>query len=412
MLMGILTFQLAFSQENYIPGYVIKNNTDTLFGFVDYRNWEYNPDKIKFKTNIENNSISFNPTDITEFKCEGEIYVSGIINTEVSPIKADELKDDPQINIKVDTTFLQILIKGKKSLYYYKNSDGRENFYIKQDTGFDLLIYKRYLKQQDGKRVITENRKYLGQLTVYLNDCGTINSKLENTSYKQKSLIELFQYYYKCSPSDISFQKEIEKIHTDIGVLAGVSLTSLEFRSDAFAYLVEAGYNPSINFSSGIFFDLILPRSQGKWSINNEILFSTYKVMGSYEEYENENENNYSVTTTEIGCSYLKINNLVRFKYPIGHLFLFLNGGISNGFSISETNYKKKESKFYTTDRVVEELAINDTRKYEQGFILGTGLKFDKFSLEIRYEKGNGMSEYTALHSSTKRYYFLLGYRF
>jgi hypothetical protein len=410
LLIGILTFQLAFSQENYIPGYVIKKSTDTLFGYIDYRNWKKNPDKIYFKTNIESNPISFNPIDIIEFKVEGEIYVSGIINTEVSPTRTDMLNDDPQINIKVDTTFLQTLFRGKKSLYYHKNSNGKENFYIKQNTGFDLLIYKRYLKQQDGKRVIIEYRKYLGQLTLYLNDCETINSKLENTSYKQKSLIELFQYYYKCSQSNISFQKEIEKIHTEIGVLAGVSLTSLEFHSDAFAYLVEAGYNPSINFSCGIFFDFILPRNQGKWSINNEILFSTYKVMGSYEEYENENY--YSVTTTEFGYSYLKINNLVRFKYPIGHLFLFLNGGISNGFAINETNYKKKESKFYTTERDVEELALNDTRKYEQGFILGTGLKYNSFSLEIRYEKGNGMSEYMVLNSSTKRIYFLLGYRF
>jgi len=410
LLIGILTFQLSFSQENYIPGYVIKNNTDTLFGFVDYRNWEKNPDKIKFKTNIENNPISFNPTDIIEFKVDGEIYVSGIINTEVSPIQADKLKDDPQINIKVDTTFLQTIFRGKKSLYYYKNSDGKENFYIKQNIGFDLLIYKRHLKQQDGERVIIENRQYLGQLTLYLKDCETINSKLQNTSYNEMSLIKLFQYYYKCSLSDISFQKEIQKIHLDIGVLAGVSLTSLEFQSDAFPYLVEAGYNPSINFSSGIFFDFLLPRNQGKWSINNEILFSTYKVTGSYEEYENEN--NYSVTTTEIGYSYLKINNLVRFKYPIGHLFLFLNAGISNGFAINEINYKKKESKFYTTNTVVEELALNDTRKYEQSFILGTGVKYDRFSIEIRYEKGNGMSEYSTLKSSTARYYFLLGYRF
>jgi hypothetical protein len=405
LLIGILTFQLAFSQENYIPGYVINNNADTLFGFVDYRNWEMNPDKIKFKTNIENNPISYSPTDIIEFNVEGEIYVSGIVDTEVSPLQTDKLNHDPQINLKVDTAFLQTLFRGEKSLYSYKTSYNRENFYIKQNTGFDLLIYKRYLKRQDrGISVIIENKKYVGQLILYLNDCETINSKIENTSYKQKSLIKLFQYYYKCSPSDIPFQKEIEKFHTEIGVLAGVSLTSLKFRGDVFTYLVEAGYNPSINLSAGIFFDIILPRNQGKWSINNEILFSSYKVTGRYED-------NNSVTTTEIGYSYLKINNLVRFKYPIGNLFLFLNVGMSNGLAINETNYKKVESKSYP-GRVVEGLALNDTRKYEQGFILGTGVKYDKFSIEIRYEQGNAMSKPAALNSSTKRYFVLLGYRF
>ena len=53
LLIGLLTYQLAFSQENYIPGYVIKNNNDTVFGFVDYRNWSKNPVMVKFKKNIE-----------------------------------------------------------------------------------------------------------------------------------------------------------------------------------------------------------------------------------------------------------------------------------------------------------------------------------------------------------------------
>lgn len=138
--------------------------------------------------------------------------------------------------------------------------------------------------------------------------------------------------------------------------------------------------------------------------------FSTYKVLGSYKEYGKDNS--YSVTTTEIGYSYLNIVNLFRFKYPIGRLSLFINGGISNGFSINETNYKRIESKFFALDSVVEGLALDDTRKCEQSLVLGTGVKYGRFSLEIRYENGNGMSKYTTLSSSTSRYNFLLGYRF
>lgn len=406
----ILTFQIAFSQENYIPGHIVKNNKDTLFGFVDYRNWKNNPDNIKFKITIESNPISFTPTDILEFRIQDEIYVSGIINTAVSPQKTNYLDDNPILDIKVDTTFLQTLFSGKKSLYYYKNFDGAENFYIKQDTGFQLLMYKKYTKQHNDKQVIKENKRYLGQLTLYLNDCETISSKLEAVSYKQKSLIKLFQYYYECSSSDIYYQKKIKKVNTEIGVLAGASFTFLDFTSVGFDYLVNAGYNPSMNFSTGLFFDIILPKSHGKWSIYNELQFTTYKVEGKYEEYENENS--YSVTTSEIGYSYIKINNLVRFKYPIGSLFIFINGGISNGFSVSETNYKKKETKFYSTETVVEDVALNDTRKYEQCFILGTGVKYTKFSFEIRFENGNGMSEYPALKSATTRFYFLFGYKF
>ena len=248
VICGLLIFQAAFSQENYIAGYVIKNSTDTLFGFVDNRNWEHNPNQIKFKTNIKNTPITFNPTEITEFGFDGEIYESGIINTEITSLQTDKLKTDPKLNIKVYTAFLQTLYRGEKSLYYYKNSEGRENFYIKDDTGFDLLIYKKYLKAQDEKYVVSHNKKYYGQLNIYLKDCATISSKLDKTLYAQNSLMDLFKYYYDCSSSDFSFKKEKEKIQIEIGVLAGASLTTLKFRSATFDYLVGTRYNHSINF--------------------------------------------------------------------------------------------------------------------------------------------------------------------
>lgn len=409
LLLGALLFNVSFSQDNYVPAYIIKNNQDTLRGFVDYRNKEVNPSKIKFKTNIDDSPVYYTPTDINEFGVEDEIYVSGIINTEVTPFRIDELGTDPQIKIEVDTAFLQANFRGKKELYYYKNEDGKENFYIKKGADFELLIYKKYLKTHNGKNVIVENKNYLGQLILYLEDCSDIQTKISGTLYKQKSLNSLFQYYYECSQNDISFQQKRKK-HNQLGFLIGSSLTSLKFSSKNFSYLINTDYSQSTSISTGLFFDLILPSNQGKWSINNELLFSTYHVKGEYEEFENEND--YSMIATEFGYSYLKINNLLRFKYPLGHTFLYFNAGMSNGFAISVTNYKKEETKYYSRETLVEEPAIDKTRKYEQGYLLGIGIKYNKFSFEIRYEKGNGMSGYKTLVSATNRYYFLLGYRF
>lgn len=407
---SIFLFQISLSQENYLSGYVINNNGDTLYGFIDYRNWEINPKEIKYKTEIDEIPAAFKPTDILEFRVHNEIYVSGIVNIEISQFQASRLEKDPQIHLKVDTTFLQTLFKGAKSLYFYKNSEGREYFYIKHDTVFELLIYKRFQEWEEYTRVMTENKKYLGQLTLYLNNCPTIQKKLESTTYTQKSLINLFQYYYDCSQTDISFQKEEEKIRAEIGVLAGVSFTSFKFNSTVFIDLNNTEYSLSTDFSGGLFLNLIFPRNNRKWSLNNELLFTTYKVKGRYEEIENENY--YTITSTELGYSYLKLNNLVRYKYPIGRVFLFLNVGISNGFAISETNYKMVKSKFYETEEISEGLALEDTRKYEQSYIVGSGAQYKNFSIDFRYEKGNGMSKYSALNSRTNRYYCLVGFRF
>lgn len=410
LLIGILVFQLTFSQENYSPGYIIKNNTDTLFGFLDYRNWEVNPNQIKFKTNIEDNPVLYNPIEITEFKVKNEIYVSGIVNNDISPRQTSKLQYGTQKNLKADTIFLQTLVKGDKSLFYYKNSSDVDNFYIKKDAGFDLLIYKRYLNPDSDKDEILVDKNYLTQLKQYLNDCENINSKLENTLYDQKNLIKLFQYYYECSSSAFTFQKEIDKVRTEIGALAGVSTTYLKFRGSGLPYLINTDFDISVNPTAGIFFNFVLPRNQGKWSLYNELLFTTYKAKGRYEEYVNDE--NYTISTMEIGYSYLTINNLVRFTYPIGEWHMFFNAGISNSFSVNETNYRRKDIKYYTTNTIKEELALDATRKYEQGYLLGTGIKYNKFTLEVRFGKGSGMADYATLTSSTTRNFFLLGYRF
>lgn len=413
--MGLTLMQISFSQKNYLPGYIITLKGDTLQGFIDYRDWRINPEIIYFKEKTNSQENSYTPVTINEFKVFGQIYVSAIVNSEISSPHAGNLEFAPTLHLKIDTTFLQTVFKANKSLFYFRNNYGNENFYIRQNTQYELLVYKKYLKKREGKNVITENNKYLGQLTIYLSDCVSIQSKIRITKYDEKSLKKLFQYYHECTQSEILYQKDENKIVTDIGILAGVSISFLDFKCDeyifdAYEYLVNANYSQSNNFTAGMFFDVILHGNQGKWSIYNELLYTTYGFHYRYDDFEDENR--YTITTTEIGYSYIKINNFMRFKYPIGSFYLFLNAGISNGFAIKVINYKHEEIKFYTTEKIVEGNAIDDTRNHEQGYIFGSGIKYKNYSLEMRYEKGNGMSTLQTLNSSTRRYYLLFGYSF
>jgi hypothetical protein len=413
VLIGFILSQKSFSQENYLQGYIIKDKSDSIWGFIDYRNWAKNPQIISFKEQIEYQPTSYTPTDLIEFGVKDEIYVSGIVNIETSPIGSNELKEDPALQLESDSAFLQTLFKGNKCLYYYKTQKGKDNFYIKQNSSFELLPYKKYLKEHEypesGRYSVVENKSYLGLLMLYFEDCPSIQSKIENASYDIKSLKKIFSAYYNCTEDKIEFQQKKEKSKIEIGLITGASVSTLEFKSDAFDYLVNADFNQSINFTAGLYFDIILPRNYGKWSINNELLFSSYNVKGRSEDFENEDY--YTITTTEFGFSYIKLNNLIRFKYPIGRIFIFFNGGISNGIAISETNFGKEEIRFYTDEKVNEGKALDGTRKHEQGVIIGTGAKYNKLSLEVRYETANGMSMINGLSSTSKRLYFLLGYR-
>ena len=412
LIIGIFVYQSSFSQENYLPGHIISLSGDTIQGFIDYRNWEKNPKQINFKESMNGEKVIYMPTHINSFSTNNEIYLGAIVKTEISPYQSNALEYDTKLNFATDTCFLQTMINGVKSLYYYKNKSGREYFYIKEASEFKLLVQKKYLKMEKlkGKRVVFENKKYIGQLSIYFKDCALIQSKLKHTEYTKKSLEKLFNYYYDSNHLAVKFKHKTEKISVEIGVLLGASLSSLKFGGNGVPYLIKTDFNKSFDPSAAFFFDLILPRNQGRLSICNELMLSSYNVEGEYNDFRNDVD--YTIYSTELGVTSFMINNMLRYKHPIGKTFIYVNTGISNSFSISETNKLVKKSVFSTFESIDKGLALSETRKHSLGFLIGLGTKYKAYSFEVRYEKAHGMSDYVNLSSTPKRIQFLLGYRF
>lgn len=411
-IIGIFLFQTSFCQENYLPGYIIQLKGDTLHGFIDYRNWAKNPNKISFKKKMTDIRTIYKPIDIKAFSVLDEIYESAIVKTEISPEYTNDLLPKAELLIRIDTTFLQTIIKGSQNLYYYINEFDKNQFYTKQDSVYEFLIYKKYLKNQKNNTIIAENNNYIGQLTIYLQDCPTIQAKIKSTKYTIKDMKNLFSIYNECKGAKNNFQRKVPILHPELGVLAGLSISNIKFGSQIsnFDYLTKSKYKSSLDFSAGLYLDLIIPRNRGKLSICNELLFASFKTSGRYNYYVSVNK--YTNTYTKLEYSYLKLNNLLRYRFLSGEVECYLNAGLSNNFVISETNYMKQESKLFTMENVVEGRAISFTRKYEWGYVFGLGSKIKKYSFEFRYECGNGMSDLSNLSSQSKRYFFLFGYRF
>jgi len=413
--------QFCFSQENLLPGYIVQLNGDTVKGHIDYRNWEKNPSKVSFTEDVNKTKMRYSPLDIKSFGVQGENYVSAIVQIEVSLTNKTEyiitnLQISNQLTFKTDTAFLQIIYAGEKSLYYYKTNTGKENFYIQQNSVFELLVYKSYMEIADAGSPnadrLVENKKFLGQLAIYLQDCPTISQQLAKTKYSYKSLEKLFDYYFEKTTKRVDFHKDSEKARIEFGILSGVSLSNLKFISNNvyFDYLTKADFSLSTNFSGGLSLDII-PRVHGKWSINNELIYSTYETEGHYEEYIDADR--YTIVDSKLGMSHIKLNNMLRYKYPVKNIFMYLNGGFTTGFAIQETNYSKKQTHFFTSDTIKEGKALEETNKIEFGYLLGLGVKVKKFSLEARREAGiNGISRSTGISTPLVRYYFFLGYRF
>ena len=414
LITGIIISVLSFSQQNYLPGYIIQNNGDTVTGFIDYRNWSLNPDLIEFRKTSDSGATKYKPDDIKEFKVKDEIYVSGFVEIENSLLEESKLLYDPKLNITTDTVFLQTLLNGEKSLYYHRNNTGRPNFYVKKDDEFELLVYKKYLIRKGTTSYVHERKDYVGQLNLYLLDCPNIQTMIARTSYSQKDLIRLFQNYYEFFSLDMGFQRQHERVKLEFGVLAGSSSTKLSFYisypGEGLDYLENTDFKPSTNITGGLFLDILIPRNFRKLSLNNELIFSMYNTDGQYDYIDYSNVHKHY--TTEFKYSYLKINNLLRYKFPVGNFSFFCNAGVSNGIRLSEEQYVKKEfTTTYSGTSVYEGTPLTQTSDYEFGFIAGAGIKTNRLSFEARLESASGMITLTSVDASTKRVYFILGYR-
>lgn len=202
----------SYGKNTHFPGYVITLTHDTLVGYIEYKNREKNPRHILFKETLNDSGIYFTPKSITEFRAAGVVYKSAIVKNDQSPYKTNELTLSPDFQFIIDTVFLQAIILGEKELYYLKDSTGKESFYIKQDSVYEWLIYKKYQKKEKDKKLIVVNNNYIGQLLLYMQNCRSINSVLSITTYDLKSLSKVFNYYYECTNTKVVYRVKEKKL--------------------------------------------------------------------------------------------------------------------------------------------------------------------------------------------------------
>ena len=112
-------------RKNFVSGYVLKLNGDTLRGLVDYRNWAKNPNVIRFRTFTSDDIREFKPLDIVGFGAKDEIYKSAVVKVEGSSMNGI-ISDSPKFSFRTDTVFLQTFYQGSKSLYFYKNRNDHD----------------------------------------------------------------------------------------------------------------------------------------------------------------------------------------------------------------------------------------------------------------------------------------------
>jgi hypothetical protein len=398
----------AFGQVNYQPATVVTLQGDTTRGLIDYRQWEKNPAQIAFKATADGPERTFTPLTIRSFRVAGEQYEATIANVEESSADLNDLTPSSAPQLRPDTMFVRNVVPGSKPLYYYKAASGREYFYTKTGSTFDLLVYKRYRLSAES-HLVSSNNLFLNQLSLYLRECPTIQRRLQTTKYTLSSLIQAFNTYYACTNERVQPVREARSA-ISCGLTAGPSQATLVFSNETSPLYPGVNNVKTNEVVGGLFLNVALPRSLHPFSVRNEVMYSHHELETVY--VVGDDPNNNTRITTRLALSYVKLNTLLRYQHPLGAAFGFLNAGMSNGVAFRVTNEKTTVQTFYTTQRTTTSKAFPGLSDYEQGYLVGGGLGLKKLSGELRYEHSYGGLDGGGLSAMVKRYAVLLAYTF
>lgn len=412
VILFFVQFVSVYAQKSFEPGYVIDTRKDTLRGFIDYKNWSKNPEKILFKALEENPPVTYGLSEIDGFYVHGETYVKAEVERDAGPARDEDLTYSPIAQISKTTAFLLVQFSGAKRLYYLKDFDGKIQFYIGNGPNdYHLLVNHRYRLENSVTTSVVATGTYKMQLKEFFADCPAVASKTDKLTYFPGSFENLFRKYYEtCTSEKSTVAYSQDKFILEPGVLLGVNMTKLDFKG-YYPGVVDVIYSKSYRPMVGLFLNIGIPRTKKRFSIYNELVFNTYE--SSFHKTNQITENYRTNMSATLGYSYLSLKNMVRYNLIRRKVNLFLNAGITNGVAITEKNKQKTETVIYNNPQSVSEsVLIDDIRKYEQGWVLGIGASYKKLSYQLRYENSNGMSVYELFNSNVRRYSLIVSYSF
>lgn len=202
-----------------------------------------------------------------------------------------------------------------------------------------------------------------------------------------------------------------DKLQLDFVLLAGASLTTLEFNTGQYLLedLEDVDFGYSLKPTFGIALNIVFPKNLKRWSIYNEFRYHSYKLQGEGEKQYSSFNNEYYY---EFDYAYIKYSLMMRYMILLDEIQPFFNVGIVNSWAVKTNDTRTTTTYRYSSTSQTEKNVFDDPRKFEQGFLFGVGIYYGRFSGEFRFELANGMSNYQRLNSKTYSYLFMLGFTF
>jgi hypothetical protein len=320
--------------------------------------------------------------------------------------------------------FLEVIEKGRVSLYYYKDALDEIHYYMNKGEGelYELVV-KEFLVEKDAKTYQATSNRYKGIIHLLMSDYRKVVQKYSEISLNHKSLSELVREYnahFANASQEGTFSRPVPLFRVVLGVSGGVQMSSIRFTSEysSYSHLTRSPFDRSITPAFGVFVNTTIPKVNEKLSIHTELLYQThyYTAFNEHQSFGQTVRNDVSFQMHS-----LKLPVMVRYTYPKGRVRPYLNIGVAPSMGRVQQNQLITESEGIRTGvveaKVGEALLI---RRSQIGFTGGIGLAGPLWGRhwvfgEIRMERGNGIVEpdiIKVIQSRTSSLYYMLGFGF
>jgi hypothetical protein len=366
----------VFAQSDYRPGFVIKPNNDTVYGFIGFKGDISHSRSCSFKPNKEGQAVEYGPEEIASYRFrDDKFYVSKEIT----------------INGVKEIKFLEFLLNGAVQLYCYRSAYD-VYFYIQKEGG-DLMELREtdFVSEVDGKTYFTEDKKYIGKLKYIFAETPELQQKIEQVTIDRKSLIDISTEYHDlvCTGNKcVVYKKKLPGLKMRIGPVIGydqLSLNQLDFPISVVGVFgnFESDFDKSGSLCYGLLANIPLPYTNGKFELQYEGLVTSHTFISTvWTSYKNVKiEHDYSIRSTDLSHYIYFRYNVLKWKL---HPTVQIGGYLVHKLKFATTGFTQDGyiTKPFPTDAYF-------------GFSLGAGLAYryrenGEVYLNIAYNKGYG----------------------
>lgn len=368
------------AQINLRPGYIISNENDSIYGFIDFRTSDRNARQCVFKNPLTGETKTYHPGDIYAYRFtdDGRFYVTRTVT----------------INEQPQTLFLEYIIQGIISLYYYRGDEPIYFFETEDGRMIQVSEKEEMIHKESGALAVKKDMKYIGVLNYLFSESDKAKKKMKNTSFNRDYFAELTKdYHYEvCETGEECIEFEAKKdsryINIKFSARTGVKIMTFDVSPVYKAKMKSAA--PFV----GVDADFSIPRLTRIFSVHVGVDASKFFA----EKLKDISQSRFSKFVAESFLLDAKIG--LRIKPFRGKIVPFLEGGFCNQFLIDRS---------IRTETEMFEISGIGTSEHDYNSIVPTSLRgyYVNAGLELKLNKTHTLSIMGGYYKGTDNAFYM-----